>query len=169
MIKKYLGGGLGLLILLFFDQWTKHMASVSLKGKPNYILIKNVFELEYLENRGAAFGILQNQRWLLLGITLIIFGILCALYHRIPAEKKFFPLHAVLVMIGAGAIGNMIDRFLNGYVVDFFYFSYIDFPVFNVADCYVVVGVIISALLILFRYSEEELEGIWEKGKKAEG
>ncbi|MCH5268122.1 MAG: signal peptidase II [Lachnospiraceae bacterium] len=168
MVKKYIVGSLGMLILLFFDQWTKHIASISLKGKPNFVIIKKIFELEYLENRGAAFGILQNQRLLLLGITLLIFGILCVVYYRIPAKKEYIPLQAVFVVIGAGAIGNMFDRFLNGYVVDFFYVSCIDFPIFNVADCYVVVGVFVLAYLILFRYSEEELDSIWGKQKKVE-
>lgn len=168
MAKKYLPGVLGLLILLFLDQWTKHLASVFLKGKPNFVLIKNVFELEYLENRGAAFGILQNQRWLLLGITIIIFSVLCVVYYRIPAKKRYILLHGVLVLIGAGAIGNMLDRFLAGYVVDFLYVSCINFPIFNIADCYVVAGVAAAALLIMFRYSEEELESIWGKKKKVE-
>lgn len=161
MIKKYLGGGLGVLLLILFDQWTKQMAASSLKDKANFTILHNVFELEYLENRGAAFGILQNQRWPLLLLTLLIFVVLCIVYYRIPTGRRFLPLQLVTLLIGAGAVGNMIDRFIKGYVVDFFYFSLIDFPVFNVADCYVVVGVCLACLLTLFYYKEEELEALW--------
>ena len=111
---------------------------------------------ECFENRGAAFGILQNQRVLLLIVTLIIFGGLCYFYCKMGSGRKWRPLQSAIVLIAAGAIGNMIDRFARGYVVDFFYFSLIHFPVFNVADCYVVVGAVIALLLLLFYYKEED-------------
>ena len=161
MVKKYRGGGMGVLLFSLFDQWTKQLAASSLKDKANYTILHDIFELEYLENHGAAFGILQNQRWLLLMITLLIFIVLCIVYYRIPAGKHFLPLRFVTLLIGAGAVGNMVDRFVKGYVVDFFYFSLIDFPIFNVADCYVVVGVCLACLLILFYYKDEELETLW--------
>lgn len=166
MVKKYLGGGIGVLLLILFDQWTKHMAASSLKDKANYTIINKVFELEYLENHGAAFGILQNQRWFLLIITAIIFILLCIVFYRVPVTKRFLPLHFVIVLIGAGAVGNMIDRFVKGYVVDFFYFSLIEFPIFNVADCYVVLGVCVAFLLTLFYYKEEEFALLWGADKK---
>ena len=65
----------------------------------------------------------------------------------------------------AGAIGNMIDRAVRGYVVDFFYFRLIDFPIFNVADIYVTVTMILLLILILFYYKEEDLEFLSRKGK----
>ena len=79
------------------------------------------------------------------------------LFIRLPEGRRFLPLRLVGTLLTAGAIGNMIDRTLNSFVVDFLYFKLIDFPVFNVADCYVTVGAALLAVLILFYYKEEEL------------
>ena len=147
MKRQHVLGVIALFLLLAIDQGSKYLA---------VILIPGVFQLEYLENRGAAFGILQNQRVLLLIVTLIIFGGLCYFYCKMGSGRKWRPLQSAIVLIAAGAIGNMIDRFARGYVVDFFYFSLIHFPVFNVADCYVVVGAVIALLLLLFYYKEED-------------
>ena len=75
-----------------------------------------------------------------------------------PKSKKFLPLNYIIVFLIAGAVGNYIDRIINHYVVDFIYFSLINFPVFNVADCYVTVSVIILFILILFFYKDEDLD-----------
>ena len=123
--------------------------------------IKNVFELYYLENRGAAFGIFQGKRVIFLIITIIILVFLSYCFWRIPYTRKYATLRGVLVLIAAGAVGNFIDRMCNGYVVDFFYFKLIDFPVFNVADIYVTVGTFILAFLLLFYYKEEDLDRIF--------
>ena len=78
--------------------------------------------------------------------------------------KRFLPLEYNTILLIAGAIGNFIDRIKNNYVVDFLYFELIDFPIFNIADCYVVIATILFALLILFYYKDEELEFLtWEK------
>lgn len=73
-------------------------------------------------------------------------------------------MRCVVVFIAAGAVGNMIDRLFYGYVIDFFYFSLIDFPIFNVADCYVVVAAFFAAILVGFYYKEEELT-FWKREK----
>jgi len=82
------------------------------------------------------------------------------LLFRMPRVKKYNVLNYVLLFLIAGAIGNYIDRIINHYVVDFIYFSLIDFPVFNVADCYVTVSVIILFFLVLFYYKDEDFEEI---------
>lgn len=162
--KQYLAGGICLVFLLGLDQITKRLAVTHLKGQAAYPLIKGVFELQYLENRGAAFGLMQNQRWLLLGFTVLILGILMFFYRKLPFSKRYLPLRLMGILIGAGALGNMIDRIAQGYVVDFFYFSLIDFPIFNVADCYVVVSVIVAFFLIIFYYDEEDFtRGVKQK------
>ena len=74
---------------------------------------------------------------------------------RIPYTKKYMPLRICSILLIAGAVGNLIDRVRLNYVIDFFYFKLIDFPIFNVADCYVVVACIIFAFLILFYYKED--------------
>ena len=76
------------------------------------------------------------------------------------------PLRAVALFIASGAVGNMIDRVALGYVVDFFYFELIDFPIFNVADIYVTCATIILAILILFYYKDEELDCLFPKKKE---
>ncbi len=153
------------LIFIFADQVTKYLAQQYLKGKEAFPLIKGVFELHYLENRGAAFGILQNKGILFIIISLVFLAIISVFYVRLPKEKKFDSMRLLMLLIAAGAAGNMIDRIFRGYVVDFLYFSLINFPIFNIADCYVTVSVFVFVLLILFGFREEELEGLslWKK------
>ena len=126
------------VLLVMFDQWTKVWAKTSLE-KP-IPLIRGVFELQYVENQGAAFGILQNKLWLFVIFTLIMLCVLVFLYYHTPFEKEYGWIRLTLILIISGAIGNLIDRVFNKYVVDFLYFKLIDFPVFNVADSFVVVG-----------------------------
>lgn len=154
--KKYLSGVVGLLCLLGLDQLTKRLAVLYLKDVESVPLLKGIFELQYLENRGAAFGVLQNQRILLLGFTVFILGLILAFYWKLPIERRYVPLRFLCVLVGAGAVGNMIDRLMQGYVVDFFYFKLIDFPIFNVADCYVVIAAIAAFFLVGFYYKDED-------------
>jgi len=157
-MKNKVIAGVSVLVLVFLDQWTKYLAVVHLKGNAPIEIIKNVFELSYLENRGAAFGVFQNQRWIFLILTLVVMILLLFLFFRLPDNKRFLPMKICLVFIFSGALGNMIDRIFNGYVVDFLYFKLIHFPIFNVADIYVTVAVVIAMVLFLFYYREEEFE-----------
>lgn len=147
-------------ILIAIDQITKNLAVIYLKDQPDIPIIKNVFELSYVENRGAAFGMLQNQQWFFIVITVLVGFVIGWLYAKLPRNKRYLPLRAILLVLIAGAIGNFIDRIKLNYVVDFFYFKLIDFPVFNVADIYVVVAVFCLAFVILFYYKEEEFDEI---------
>lgn len=156
--KNWIGAGVMVLILAGLDQWVKWLAVLYLKDKVPFVVIEGVFEFFYLENRGAAFGIFQNQRWIFLILTALIMVGLVWLYGRIPAVKRYVPLRICIVASFAGAIGNMIDRIKNGYVVDFLYFKLIDFPVFNIADIYVTLSVILAMVLFLFYYNEEEIQ-----------
>lgn len=142
------------LILIILDQITKYFAMLYLQPIGSFPIIPDIFEFAYVENRGAAFGILQNQRWLFIGITFIVIGIMIYYYFRIPNEKKYRWLQLSFILIISGAVGNLIDRIRFSYVVDFFYFKLIDFPVFNAADCYVVIGTILLAILFLFVYHD---------------
>lgn len=149
---------LGVIAGIALDQYTKMQAVNHLKGQASYSVIKNVFSLEYLENRGAAFGLLQNQQ-IVFAVSAGLFLIL-ALYCfvKLPKTKRYMPLFVLGTLIIAGAAGNMIDRVRLGYVVDFFYFELINFPVFNVADIYVTVSFAILIFFLFFYYREEELE-----------
>lgn len=117
-------------LLLFLDQIAKYLAVLHLKGQATIPIIKNVFELQYLENQGAAFGIMQGKKTFFVIGTLIFLVIVVILYHNIPLTKRFTPIRIVAVLIVAGAIGNMIDRVVHQYVIDFFYFKLINFPIF---------------------------------------
>lgn len=145
------------LLLVALDQLTKHMAVIYLKDQPAISLIPGVFQLQYLENRGAAFGFFQNKQLFFLVGTVLVLLVVLYFYARIPYQKRYALMKCYLVLLISGALGNLIDRVRFQYVVDFFYFSLIDFPIFNVADCYVVVACILFAFSILFYYTEEEL------------
>ena len=164
--KECIWAILCVIVLTAFDQFTKLLALRQLKGNEPFVLWKGVFELHYLENRGAAFGILQNQRIFFVCITIIMVIVIGAGFWRTPKDKKFLPMKITLVFLLSGAIGNFIDRMLRGFVVDFFYFSLIDFPIFNVADIYVTVSFVVLAVLILFVYKEEDLAVYTSKKKK---
>ncbi len=153
-------------ILIFADQFTKKMAVSYLKDKPAKVLIDGVFELNYLENRGAAFGMFQNQKILFVIIAIIMITVIGCIIVKLPLMKKYNILEIILVLITAGAIGNLIDRIKVDYVVDFFYFVLINFPIFNVADIYVSVSCVLLAILILFYYKEEDFAFLTKKKNK---
>ena len=125
---------------VLLDQFTKYLAITKLKGEAPYILLKGVFQFEYLENRGAAFGLFQDQRIFFFISVAVICAVVIWFYVKVPMERRFLPLRICAVLIVAGAFGNCIDRVRLNYVVDFFYFKLIDFPIFNVADIYVTVS-----------------------------
>lgn len=161
--KKQLGMLYGLgavlsIILIWLDQFTKHLAVEGLRGQQPFVLLEGVFELRYLENQGAAFGVLQGKRMFFLVITFLMILLLVYTYGRIPVRRKFYALHGICIALFAGAIGNCIDRIENDYVIDFFYFSLIHFPIFNVADIYVTCAMALFVILFLFYYKEDELD-----------
>ena len=132
------------------------------------IIIKDVFQLRYLENRGAAFGMMQGMKvWFVIG-TFLMLAVIIAVYWRWPMEKRYCWARGVMWLLAAGALGNLIDRLRLDYVVDFFYFELINFPIFNVADIYVTCGMAFLMLLVFFYYKEEELERLLTFWKKTE-
>ena len=146
------------VLLILFDQFTKYLATVKLKGKEPFDVIEGVFQFYYHENTGSAFGMFVGKTvFLLLFTTLILIGILYT-YFKMPDEKRFIPLRILSMFLIAGAVGNMIDRYAYHYVVDFLYFELIDFPIFNVADCYVTVSAVILLILSFFYYKEEDFD-----------
>ena len=150
----------GILIGVCLDQFTKYLAVLHLKGQAQLVLIDGVFQLEYLENRGAAFGLFQGQRLFFFLSAGVILAIVVWFYLRVPMERRYLVLRILAVLIVAGAIGNFIDRLRLGYVVDFFYFCLIDFPIFNVADIYVTVSTFVLLFVMFFYYKEEDLDRI---------
>ena len=161
----YIIGTLAILFGVVLDQYTKFLAIQYLKNKPNIVLIKDVFQLEYLENEGAAFGILQNQQWFFLIVGVVAVVWLFALYARMPKIKRYIPLRICLLSMIAGAIGNMIDRMRFQYVVDFLSFTLINFPIFNVADIFASVSTCVLIVLFLFYYKDEDFDVIFDAFK----
>lgn len=155
-----------LVVLIILDQLSKYFAVLYLKDKPSIKIIDGVFELFYLENKGAAFGMMQGQKVFFVIIAVVILAAIIYVLLKTPNQKKYIKLHIVLVMIASGAIGNMIDRIRLDYVVDFLYFSLINFPVFNVADIYVTVAAVLICVLLLFIYKESDLEFLSIRTKK---
>lgn len=167
VVKRGISGFLISILLIFLDQFTKVLAVKHLKGQSSFVIWENIFELRYLENRGAAFGIMQGQKAFFIIFTIIaLVGITWFYLKMIPAEKKYFFLNIISVLLFSGAIGNLIDRIRLNYVIDFFYFKLIDFPIFNVADIYVTVGAFAMFGLGLFYYKDEDYDLIFPTKKK---
>lgn len=155
-----------IVILIVIDQFTKHLAVLHLKDKQAFLLIDGVLELNYLENKGAAFGMLQNQGVFFVFVAVIVLGVIGYILYKTPNAKKYNLMHILLSLIAAGAIGNMIDRVRLDYVVDFIYIVLINFPIFNVADMYVSFATVILVLALLFYYKESDLSFIGFNQKK---
>ena len=145
-----------IVILVAVDQFTKYLAVEYLEDKPAIKIIDGVLELNFLKNSGAAFGMLQNQKVFFILVAVLILFIISYVLFRMPDDKKYNVLHFLLVLIASGAVGNMIDRIRQDYVVDFIYFVIINFPIFNVADIYVTVSTFLFVILFLFYYKEND-------------
>jgi signal peptidase II len=143
-------------ILIYLDQLTKKYAKDVFFYSP-YKLIDNIIEFTYHENRGAAFGIMQNQHIIFYIITFSILIFILYLIKKIDLNKKNFMIFICIILIFSGAIGNLIDRIVNKYVIDFIYFKPIDFPVFNLADTYITIACFLFIFLSVFVYKDKEI------------
>ncbi len=153
--------------LVGLDQLTKYLAVTGLAGKRSIPVIPGVFELFYLENRGAAFGMLTNRQWFFAAVAAVMIVAAVYVFLRLPGSRHYHFLRVICVLIASGAVGNMLDRLFRHYVVDFLYVSAIDFPVFNVADCYVCIGTGLALLALFTVYREEDFSFLLP-GKTAE-
>lgn len=149
------------LATVILDQLSKWLVLEYLKPVGSFPLWQDVFHLTYVENRGAAFGMLADQRWVFMTVSLITIVVIFA-YIAIYKPQNMW-MKAALAMIAGGGVGNMIDRVFRGYVVDFIDVTCIDFYVFNIADSFVCVGCGIMILIVI-------MEAIAEaKNKKLTG
>ena len=149
---------------IFVDQITKWLAVIFLQGNGSigWAGVDWFVHFRYVENRGAAWGMFSDQRWVFMTFsTIAIVAVLAFMFAKKPKNKL---LCTALSLIVAGGIGNMIDRIFVGYVVDFLEFSFVDFPVFNGADCFVCIG---AAMLILYLVMDTVREMKADKLKKA--
>lgn len=146
------------IVIIFsvvFDQATKYWAAGVLKNGESIKVLGNFLRFTYAENKGAAFSILQDQRMFFLTITLVMLIVLGYIYFKTKNITKVSKLS--IAMIVGGAIGNFIDRLLLGYVIDFIdvrFGNFYNFPIFNIADSFVVCGTILMVILILFNKFE---------------
>jgi len=137
------------IILVLIDQLVKSWTVKTLSDGTEIDIVRGVFSLFYVENRGAAFGIFQGKSILLGIVSILAAFFLFVVYQNIRKRRGSFWLRVVFILVISGALGNQIDRFVRGFVVDTFNFYLINFPVFNVADSYVVVGGILAVLLVI--------------------
>jgi signal peptidase II len=143
-----------IFLIVLTDQITKHVVQLQLKAYESIPLIKGIFHLTYVQNKGAAFGILQQQKILFIVITV---AVVVGIFWFVHIQKSMH--HMVrysLSMIVGGAIGNLIDRIRLGYVIDFFDFRI--WPIFNIADISIVVGALLLFYYFIFLdkvYSEK--------------
>ncbi|WP_313347099.1 signal peptidase II [Sedimentibacter sp.] len=153
--------GLIFVSSILADQVTKAWAVNTLKDGSSIKIIGNFLRFTYAENRGAAFSILQNQRWFFIIATVVMLIVLAYIFFRTKNINKLSRLS--IAMIAGGAIGNFIDRLMLGYVIDFIdvrFGSFYNFPIFNIADSFVVCGTILMVFLILFnKFEKSEIDG----------
>lgn len=144
-----------IVVLLGIDQISKLLALKHLQDVSTIPIINNIFHFTYVENRGAAFGMLQNNQIIFVVIALIasIFGMYYLCTKKIHIVGKI----GIMLLI-SGALGNLIDRMRLGFVVDFLDFRIVWQYVFNIADVFVVVGTILLCIFILFFESKEKVK-----------
>lgn len=141
------------VVLLIADQGSKYWARTVLYQQSSIQVIPHVLRFSYVENRGAAFGMLQGQKFFFVMMTFLLIGLFFVYLKKVHANK-WMTLTATFII--AGAIGNLIDRMLLGYVVDFIDFHIIWRYVFNVADIYVVGGTLLTALQVLLQDEKDK-------------
>ncbi len=152
-----------IILLIALDQFTKYLAVIHLKVDGPVQIIPKVLKLYYHENNGAVWGIMSGKVSFLIITTVIIMAGMICFYMKIPEGKRYDRMRLILVFLSAGAIGNLIDRSIRKYVVDFIYFELIDFPIFNLADCYVTCSAFLLIILSLFYYKDDDFAFLKKK------
>jgi signal peptidase II len=149
-----------ILVGIFLDQLTKLLTANLMDLYESIPIIKDVIHITYVQNTGAAFGMMKDSRWLFMIVsTVMIIGLSLYLYLG-HAESRLYGIS--IAMIVSGGIGNMIDRIALGYVVDMIDFTLIDFAVFNGADSFVCVGaglLILALILDIIKETKEKKTG----------
>ena len=136
-----------IVALIALDQWVKFEIVKNIQLGEVKPFIPKIVSLTYLRNTGAAFSILENQQWLFAVITLVVIG--AAIWYLSKHIKGSVWLLSGLSLIIAGGIGNFIDRMRQGFVVDMFQLDFINFAIFNVADSYLTIGVLVLIVMML--------------------
>lgn len=145
-----------MIIIIAIDRITKYFAVSYLAGKGARDLIKGVVELVYVENTGVAFSLMSGGRWFFIVLTmLVVLG--CLIYMFKGRAQKNLWLFWSMGVVVSGAVGNLIDRIMLGYVIDFINPTFVNFAVFNIADCAVTLGAIsLIAYLVFDMFKKED-------------
>ena len=152
MKKRGIVAGI-IAVLIVLDQLVKAYVVQNIALGEVKPWIPNLVSLTYLQNRGAAFSMLQDQQLLFAVITLVV--VLGAIWYLHKHMEDSFWMVLGLTLIIAGGLGNFIDRISQGFVVDMFHLDFVNFAIFNVADSYLTVGVVVLLLTML----KEEMNG----------
>lgn len=156
-----------IVLLVAADQLIKYLITLHLQPVGQIEVIENFFYLQYLENRGMAFGLLQDHRWIFIVMTIL--GCTAMFVFLVRYKKHTFWSYTALTLVIAGGIGNLIDRIFLGYVIDYIYFTFFGY-VFNFADCCVTVGAVLMIIAVFA--SGEKKEGkkqvVLDKSKTVE-
>ena len=140
------------LVLLVADQVVKYLVRTGIALGESVPFIPYVLDLTFVKNTGAAFSMLAQHTWVLILISAIIVVVVAAFVQRGFFQGWLGLTAAMLVM--CGGVGNLIDRVVLGYVTDMFQTTFMDFAVFNLADCYITVGVVLLFIYVLFFYPD---------------
>ena len=170
--KIFLFEIIAVVILVAIDFVTKQLA-VKYLSNGSFDIIPGVFSFTLLEggNSGAAFGMIQGGFWIFIVITIAVVALVIFMLRKLVYEKRYRFFHYALVLLLAGALGNFGDRVLtmikygHSYVIDFLYFELINFPIFNVADCYVTVAACAMIFLGIFYYKDDDFDKMLGKVK----
>ena len=141
-------------VFVAVDQILKYIATANLKDAGDITVIPGFLQLVYIENSGAAFGILQNQRWFFIIFAVAMILVFVYLIKVRKINDRLFLVSAALII--AGGLGNFIDRLSLGYVIDYIKISFFP-PVCNFADYCITFGVIILTFYILFFYNKKDV------------
>lgn len=124
---------------------------------PSVTIIDKVLNFSYVGNEGVAFGMLQHNKWLLILLCIVILAVIGYIIYKTKPESMLEKVSYGMII--GGAIGNVYDRIAHGFVIDFIDVKFIDYPTFNIADCFVVVGAVMLCIFVLFFDKKEDEVG----------
>ncbi len=155
--KKHISSAIMIVLIVAFDQFTKYLAAAKLKGNAPVGFIPDFIQFRYAENTGMAFSMLSGARWIFVILTLAV--CIAALWYMYSDKCKSLWMYWSIGVVVSGGIGNLIDRALHGFVVDFIEPIFIDFAVFNIADCAVTCGAaVLFGYLLVDTFKKDKSE-----------
>lgn len=142
------------LFTILLDQLSKFLMTSNFAPGEGFCVIKGILDFTYIRNEGAAFGMLQGARWFFIVLTVVVFAAL--IIYLIKSKPTSHLEKTALTLLAGGALGNFIDRVILGFVRDFIEVKFIDFPIFNVADCFVCIGTGLYVLYTLLEFFKDK-------------